>query len=287
MKNVIHIYGASGSGTSTLGRKISEELGYKCMDTDDYFWLPTNPQYTTKRSKEERLSLMKKDISENDNVVISGSLVDWGDELIPLFTLVIRLITETEIRIERLKAREKQKFGDRIMPGGDMYTHHMEFIEWARKYDAGSVNMRSKSKHDEWQKLLKCKQIVLNGADNLEENFKKVQRSMDSVIGRTVTVTVDRPLGSYHPEHKDMYYPINYGYVEGIMAPDGEEQDAYILGVDEAVERFVGKIIAVVHRNDDVEEKWVVAPVGTTLREEEIIEQIHFQEQYFDSEILM
>ena len=59
-------------------------------------------------------------------------------------------------------------------------------------------------------------------------------------IGRTVTVTVDRPLGSYHPEHKDMYYPINYGYVEGIMAPDGEEQDAYILGVDEAIEKFTG-----------------------------------------------
>ena len=69
----------------------------------------------------------------------------------------------------------------------------------------------------------------------------------DSVIGRTVTITVAIPLGSYHPEHKDMYYPINYGYVEGIMAPDGEEQDAYILGVDEAVEKFTGKIIAVVH----------------------------------------
>ena len=155
MKNVIHIYGPSGSGTSTLGRKISKELGYKFMDTDDYFWLPTNPRYTTKRSKEERLALMKKDISENDNVVISGSLVDWGDELIPLFTLAIRLITDTEIRVERLKAREKQKFGDRIMPGGDMYTQHMEFIEWARNYDTGSVNMRSKAKHDEWQKLLK------------------------------------------------------------------------------------------------------------------------------------
>lgn len=182
MKNVIHIYGASGSGTSTLGRKISEELGYKFIDTDDYFWLPTNPQYTTKRSKEERIALMKKDILENENVVISGSLVDWGDELIPLFTLAIRLVTDTDIRIERLKTREKQKFGDRIIPDGDMYTNHMEFIEWARKYDTGSVNMRSKAKHDEWQKLLQCKQIVLNGADELEENFENVKRLMDSVV---------------------------------------------------------------------------------------------------------
>ena len=175
MRHVIHIYGASGSGTSTLGRKISEELGYKFMDTDDYFWLPTNPQYTTKRSKEERLALMKKDISEADNVVISGSLTDWGDELIPLFTLAVRLVTDTETRIDRLKRREKQKFGELIMPGGDMYTNHMEFLDWAGKYDTGSVNMRSKAKHDEWQKLLLCRQIVLNGADALEENFKKVQ----------------------------------------------------------------------------------------------------------------
>lgn len=286
MKNVIHIYGASGSGTSTLGRKISEELGYKFMDTDDYFWLPTDPQYTTKRSKEERLALMKKDISENENIVISGSLVDWGDELIPLFTLTIRLVTDTDIRIERLRVREKQKFGDRIMPGGDMYTNHIEFIEWARKYDTGSMDMRSKAKHDEWQTLLLCKQVVLNGAGDLEENFKKVQAEINSVIGRIVTVTVDRPLGSYHPEHRDMYYPINYGYVEGIIAPDGEEQDAYILGVDEAVEKFVGTIIAIVHRNDDVEEKWVVAPEGMTFTKEEIRERIHFQEQYFDSEIV-
>ena len=74
-------------------------------------------------------------------------------------------------------------------------------------------------------------------------------KSVDNVIiGTTVTVTVDRPLGSYHPEYKDMYYPINYGYIEGVMAPDGEEQDAYILGVNEPVGKFTGKIIAIVQK---------------------------------------
>ena len=68
------------------------------------------------------------------------------------------------------------------------------------------------------------------------------------IIGQTAKVIVDRPLGSYHPQHKDIYYPINYGYVEGILAPDGEEQDAYILGVDVAVKEFTGNIIAVIHR---------------------------------------
>ena len=120
----------------------------------------------------------------------------------------------------------------------------------------------------------------------IAERIRK-QLRVDSVVGNIVTVTVDRPLGSYHPEHTDMYYPINYGYVEGVMAPDGEEQDAYILGVDEAVEKFTGKIIVVVHRNDDVEEKWIVALEGMTFTKEEIKEQIHFQEQYFDSKIMV
>ena len=105
------------------------------------------------------------------------------------------------------------------------------------------------------------------------------------MIGDTVKVTVDRPLGSYHPEHKDMYYPINYGYIEGIMSPDKEEQDAYILGVDEPVKEFTGRIIAIIHRLDDVEEKWVVAPENLFFSKEEIIAQVLFQEKYFQWEI--
>ena len=107
------------------------------------------------------------------------------------------------------------------------------------------------------------------------------------MIGAIVTVTVDRPLGSYHPEHREMYYPVNYGYIKEITAPDGEEQDAYILGVDQPVSEFTGKVIAVVHRYNDVEEKWVVAPEGKVFSAEEIRKQIAFQEQYFQSEVRM
>ena len=107
------------------------------------------------------------------------------------------------------------------------------------------------------------------------------------MLGKIVTVKVDRPLGSYHPEYKSLYYPVNYGYIEGIIAPDGEEQDAYILGVDKPVDMFTGKIIAIVHRSDDVEEKWVVCPENMTFTKDEIIDKINFQEQYFQSEIIM
>ena len=107
------------------------------------------------------------------------------------------------------------------------------------------------------------------------------------MIGETVRVIIDRPLGTYHPKHKDLFYPINYGYIEGIIAPDGEEQDAYILGVDEPVNEFTGKIIAIIKRLDDVEEKWVVAPENMTFTKEEIMKQVQFQEKYFKTEIVM
>ena len=84
-----------------------------------------------------------------------------------------------------------------------------------------------------------------------------------------------------------MYYPLNYGYIEGMIAPDGEEQDAYILGVDVKIKEFVGKVIAIIHRIDDVEDKWVVAPEGLYFSAEQIMEKVAFTEQYFDVDIRM
>ena len=110
---------------------------------------------------------------------------------------------------------------------------------------------------------------------------------LNEIIGKTVTVTVDRPLGSFHPKYKDMLYTVNYGYIDGLIAQDGEEQDAYILGVNKAVDTFTGRIIAVIRRADDVEEKWVVCPENTTFSKDEIIKQVEFQEKYFKSEIIM
>ena len=104
---------------------------------------------------------------------------------------------------------------------------------------------------------------------------------------RIVTVVVDRPLGSRHPEYPELIYPVNYGFIPGFMAPDGEEQDAYILGVDEPLETFTGRLVAVIHRLDDVEDKWVVAPEGTALTASEIMDRVRFQERYFLSSIEM
>lgn len=108
-----------------------------------------------------------------------------------------------------------------------------------------------------------------------------------SILGKTVTVTVDRAMGTCHPNHSDIIYPINYGYIKGIIAPDGEDQDAYIIGVTKPVEEFTGRVIAVIHRLDDIEDKWVVAPVDKHFPRQEIINQVNFQEKYFKINIIV
>ena len=107
-----------------------------------------------------------------------------------------------------------------------------------------------------------------------------------SIIGCIVKGTIDRPLGSAHPDYPDMIYPINYGYVDGIISGDGEEQDVYVLGTDRPLEVFEGKVIAVYHRSNDSEDKWIVSLDGRDYPDEEIVKAIHFQEQYFEGELL-
>jgi inorganic pyrophosphatase len=106
-----------------------------------------------------------------------------------------------------------------------------------------------------------------------------------SFIGKRVQVIIDRPLGSRHPRH-GFYYPVNYGYLPGVPAPDGEDLDAYVLGVDQPLERFEGVCIAVIHRLDDADDKLIVVPPGVALNDDEIREMTNFQEQFFTSEII-
>ena len=110
-------------------------------------------------------------------------------------------------------------------------------------------------------------------------------KDYSNVIGRWVKGKIDRPLGSCHPRYKDMIYPINYGYVENVFARDGAEQDVYILGSDKPLESYEGKVIAVLHRLNDVEDKWVVSLDGMNYSDKEIMSAVSFQEQYFMSEL--
>ena len=106
MVNRIHILGASGSGTTTLGRVLAERLQCPHFDTDDYFWLPTDPPYTQKREITLRQEVLMDNLATHESWVLSGSLCGWGDVAIALFDLVIYLWVPCEIRLERLRHRE-------------------------------------------------------------------------------------------------------------------------------------------------------------------------------------
>lgn len=160
---VIHIFGAAGSGTTTLGAALAKKLGFNHIDVDDYYWLKTNIPFTISRNKEERLKMLKDDIIKNKNVVVSGAVCVWGDELISLFDLVIKLETNTSVRINRLKEREFKRFGNRIKEGGDMYKNHLRFIDWASIYDNGGLDVRSNALHNHWLKKVSCLKLILDG----------------------------------------------------------------------------------------------------------------------------
>ena len=105
-----------------------------------------------------------------------------------------------------------------------------------------------------------------------------------SFLGKTVDIEIDRPIGYVH--HKKNYsltYPINYGYIPGVLGGDGEELDVYLLGVSTPIEKCTAKIIGIVYRKNDVEDKLIAAPEGMSFNREEIAEIISFQEKYYDT----
>lgn len=116
--------------------------------------------------------------------------------------------------------------------------------------------------------------------------YQKRKELVKLYLGKNVKIEIDRPLGFIHKkENYILTYPINYGYIPGVFAGDGEELDVYLLGVNEPVKEYSAKIIGIVHRHNDNEDKLIAAPEGANLSKEEIAELIYFQEQYFDVEI--
>lgn len=171
MTHRIHILGASGAGTTTLGRALAEHLTCPHFDTDNYFWLPTDPPFVKKRARIARQQRLMDDLTAHDSWVVSGSLCGWGDAAIPLFELVVFLWIPSEIRMERLRQREHKRYGKRIMPGGDMYEQSQAFLDWAASYDDGDVDMRSRRLHEQWLSALPCPILLMEGEYTIEERI--------------------------------------------------------------------------------------------------------------------
>jgi adenylate kinase family enzyme len=170
----IHITGAAGSGTSTLGVALANRFGYRHLDTDDYFWEPTDPPYVRMREVDARCRLLGVALAAHPRWVLSGSLTGWADMFAARFDLVVFLYIPREIRLVRLGERERQRFGHMIDAGGSRHQAYLDFMAWAGRYDTGDEAIRSLKVHEAWMATLRCRWVRLDGDLTTDERIARL-----------------------------------------------------------------------------------------------------------------
>src|SRR5215216_4004937 len=138
----LHILGASGAGTTSLGAALAQRLGHPHVDADSLFWLPTDPPFTTKRPKDERQAMLLRQLPGAGQWVFSGSAPEWAKPVEPFYDLVVFLRLDPAVRMERLRRREAERYVKRIEAGGDMAVASSEFLKWAGAYDTAGASAR-------------------------------------------------------------------------------------------------------------------------------------------------
>lgn len=178
----IHLFGASSSGVTTLGHALAKKLNISYFDSDQYFWLPTNPPFTSKRNPEERNQLIKTELTATENWIFGGSSVSWGDDVFPKFDLIVFLWLPPEIRLKRLKEREFERYGSAIYENPDRNKAYQEFMEWASKYDIdpkeSGFTGRSLKVHEDWIKSLNREVLEIRGDFSVEERIQKIMKCL-------------------------------------------------------------------------------------------------------------
>ncbi len=203
--------------------------------------------------------------------------------------------------------RSKPDFGDQLLFAsgsfyegtGDLQTHFIHVVltnsmDWINYINFRDYLNNTPSVAKAYEEL-KVSLALQAPIDNGREKYLRGKHDfivytlrkalVKSYLGKIVNIKIDRPMGSMHPKHPDLIYPINYGYMPHVLGGDGEELDVYLLGVDVPVEEYTARIIGIVHRHNDVEDKLVAAPTGLNFDQKEILKAVHFQEQFYESEI--
>ena len=139
-------------------------MGVLHLDADDFFWLQTDPPFTTPRNRDERIDLLLKCALPEMSWVFSGAALGWGERIEPLFDLVVFLHTDPALRLQRLRDREMARYGVRIKAGGDMVAKHQEFMDWAARYDTAGLEQRSLLAHEQWLAAQSCSVLRLESS---------------------------------------------------------------------------------------------------------------------------
>ena len=176
MARGISINGCSGSGKTTIGRKVAERLGYLHLDLDDYYWDWDAPlPYTQLRPKDEVIELLQRDMAEHDRFVMSGSISSklW-DFVNPLLDFAVLLSAPPAVCMERVKARAFSNYGDRVLEGGDLYESHQTFYKTVGMYHTGENPSYSLERHQRWARELACPVLHIDGTRAVDENVEMI-----------------------------------------------------------------------------------------------------------------
>lgn len=180
MSSGIIIIGPSGSGKTTRGKIAARKLGYPYFDVDDYIWKQnTDSPYTQMYTRDEKISRLSNDIAPYEHFVMAGSMSSFHYAFDEMFEMMVLLYVSPDIRIERVHKRAIERFGERVLEGGDMYEAHMRFLNDNRRYEEdGSPNMREQK---EWMENMSCVKIELDGAAELEKNADIIANNWNGI----------------------------------------------------------------------------------------------------------
>jgi len=160
----VHVLGAAGAGKTTLGRAVGERLGIPHFETDDVYWLPTDPPFREKRDCDERIAMLREMLGDRERFILTGSLTGWGQDLVAMLDGIVWLDTPAELRLRRLAARERERYGDAVAPGGRLHESARALLEWAAAYDAGTMPGRSRARDAAWIAATHLPSLHLNGS---------------------------------------------------------------------------------------------------------------------------
>ncbi|MFS4474487.1 AAA family ATPase [Chryseobacterium sp. T20] len=168
----IHIFGASGSGVTTLGKALSEELNIEYFDSDDFFWLKTQQPFTERQNPEIRNTSVSEKLHTTENWIFGGSIIHWGENVFPAFDLIIFLYLPSELRMERLRKREFERYGDELITHPERAKKYQEFMDWAKDYDHNTgIANRTLKAHLEWLSDIDTPLIELSGDYELPQKM--------------------------------------------------------------------------------------------------------------------
>ncbi|MFK7925670.1 MAG: AAA family ATPase [Bacteroidia bacterium] len=170
----INVFGASGAGTTTLGKALADRYNSRFLDADDYYWQKTEPPFQYKVPLAERSKGLLRDLQSADAAVLSGSMTTWGEEWLEAFDLGVFLYIPPEVRMQRLQKREIERYGKQLQSDSTIAKTSKDFLAWARKYDAPNFEGRSITQHKDWIKIVRFPVLKIEGDFSVAELIEKL-----------------------------------------------------------------------------------------------------------------